>query len=517
MQFHLVPGIAGVLFLTGGLLAQSPPAAGTPVPIYRVNVVERTIQAVNYQYRSEPTKIDFKGTVLLPMAKGQAVVESKRGRTVVDAKFEHLEPPSRFGPEYLSYVLWAITPQGHATNLGEVIADGSNHAHLRVTTELQAFGLLLTAEPYGSVHQPSDVVVAQNFIRPDTVGEVVPVQAKYELMPRGHYTYNVPANMQEASANTQKLPQRRYEAVLELYEAQNAVQIAQTMDAGRYAADTLAKAQSLLSDAQRMEAQKAEPEQIVTVARAASEAAEDARVIAEKRRADEEVARMQDQVEKREKEVARAQADLQQTRSELLSSREQLDQERAARERAEQEAMAARQRLQGEAARMSVAPSQPQQAEVQRKDVRIRLRGQLNAILPTLDSPRGLVTTVPDLDFRGAALQSVAVGELYRMAGIILSHPGLRAEVDGYTDTSGSAEHDLQFAQARADAVRDVLMRAGVSASAILVRSFGKDRPLVSNDTAEHRRQNRRVEIVFSGDPIGTLPSWENAYRLRSY
>src|SRR3984957_4379339 len=153
-----------VLLLTCAGWSQTPPPHDETVPIYHVTVVDRTISAVNYQYRGGQTKIDFKGTVLLPQAKGDAVVESKSGRTEIDARFEHLESPARFGTEYLTYVLWAITPEGHAKNLGEVLAGSSDKGKLHVTTDLQAFGLIVTAEPYSAVRQPSDAGVMGNKV-----------------------------------------------------------------------------------------------------------------------------------------------------------------------------------------------------------------------------------------------------------------------------------------------------------------------------------------------------------------
>src|SRR5580700_786965 len=216
------------------------------VPIYRVTVVDRTVSAVDYQYRNGPTNIDFRGTILLPQAKGGAIVESKAGRTEIDAHFDRLQAPTRYGREYLTYVLWAITPDGHAKNLGEILAGGSDKAHLQVTTDFQAFGLIVTAEPYSAVRQPSDVVVLENVPRPDTIGGTEPIQAKYELLPRGHYTYNVQEGMAAAEANAVRLSPSQYQSVVELYEAQNAVQIAQSAEAGRYAPDTLAKAQNQL-------------------------------------------------------------------------------------------------------------------------------------------------------------------------------------------------------------------------------------------------------------------------------
>src|SRR5438105_2783782 len=243
--------------ITSVIWCQNSPAQHGPVPIYQVTVIERSVRAVNYQYRSGPTKVDFRGTILLPHAKGEATVESKAGHVEVDAKFERAAAPQRFGREYLTYVLWAITPEGHARNLGEVLADGSDRARLHVTTDLQSFGLIVTAEPYSAVRLPSDVVVMENQIRSDTVGKTVVIDVKYELMPRGHYTYTVPSNVDQ-TRNLPKVSMAEYETQLEVYQALNAVQIAQSQGADRYASDTFGKAQALLRSAQELRARNAD-------------------------------------------------------------------------------------------------------------------------------------------------------------------------------------------------------------------------------------------------------------------
>jgi len=227
MRFQIPAITLSVFLCTHPGWSQAPSPGADKVPIYHVTVIDRTIDAVNYQYRGGPTQIDFQGTVLLPRAKGEAVVESKSGRTEIDARLEHLESPARFGPEYLTYVLWAITPEGHAKNLGEVMANASDNAHLHVTTDLQVFGLIVTAEPYSSVRLPSDVVVAENRVRLDTIGSTQPIHARFELLPRGTYTYNVPADLTALNSGP-KVSMDKYEQIVEIYQAQNAVQIAQS-------------------------------------------------------------------------------------------------------------------------------------------------------------------------------------------------------------------------------------------------------------------------------------------------
>ena len=204
------------------------------VPLFRVTVVGRTTPAMNYRPRSGDTKIDFDGTALMPEATGTATVSGEKGYMRIDARFDKLSPPAQFGREYLTYVLWAITPEGRATNLGEVQRDDDD-ARVKVTTELQAFGLILTAEPYFAVTQPSDVVVMENVLRDSTKGRAETIQAKYELLKRGSYLMNQDA----AKLNVKPLEPG---APLDLAEARNAVELARMAGADRYAADTFTKA-----------------------------------------------------------------------------------------------------------------------------------------------------------------------------------------------------------------------------------------------------------------------------------
>src|SRR5579871_6716575 len=261
--------------------------ASQPTPIYRVTVVEHGIDAVNYQYRAAPTKIDFRGTVLLPDAKGEATVQSRRGHTEVEAKLENLVAPTRFGREYLTYVLWSISPEGTAQNLGEIIPDPSDRARLRVTTDMPAFGMIVTAEPYSTVRQPSNVVVMENRVRPDTVGQIRPIQPKPELLRQGEYTWDV-QEQPPAAARAPKVSMNEYEALLQLYQAQNAVAIAQAANAEHYAPDALAAAQRALGEAQRLQTQKGKSKEVVQNAREAIQSAEDARSISERRKREED-------------------------------------------------------------------------------------------------------------------------------------------------------------------------------------------------------------------------------------
>jgi outer membrane protein OmpA-like peptidoglycan-associated protein len=463
-------------------------------------VVERTVKAVNYQYRSGQTRIDFAGTVLLPEAKGEALVESKTGRTQIDAKFSRVAAPTRFGREYLTYVLWAITPEGHPKNLGEIVGDSGDHAHLNVTTDLQSFGMIVTAEPYSAVRQPSDVVVMENVVRPDTMGSSEPIRAKVELLPRGSYTFT--RSGPEIVTEGPKVSAARYESLVAIYQAQNAVQIARSQGADQYAADTFARAESQLADARRLEQQKGGRNAVVTAARQAAQTAEDARAIAV--------------VKKQETELTEA-------RSLVAKERERRETaERAARQaQAQPQAQTSEQPVETAsllpaAAKPAPDPSQipvppppvrePETRKGEKSEVRVQLMQHMNVFFTTVDTPRGLMITLHDRDFRGAALDPAISARLANLAAMLAAHPELRVEVDG---------HGEQFSNERAAAVRDTMLRAGMLLRDVTSQGLGTSRPVAAPTSATGREQNRRVEIVVTGESIGTLAHWDRTYNVR--
>ncbi len=505
------------------------PESGS-MPIYRVTVVSRTTKAINYHHRSGSTYIDFRGTVLMPDARGEAKVESKQGVIKVDAEMEHLRPASQYGPEYLTYVMWAVTPEGRATNLGEVLLNGSK-SKLNATTELQSFGLIVTAEPYFAVTQPSDVVVMENFVRNDTTGTIQQIDAKYELLPRGGYVLNVnPAELRPVRLDSR--------TPLELHEARNAVRIAQWIGADRYAPDTFQKARIGLENAEGYLLGKAGKKPIGTVAREAVQMAEDARIITLKKLEEEHLAEERAAAADRESR-ARAEAERQALRRRQADEQRlaaQAEADRLAREkrdvetqRAQVQAEAERLKRESEAARNETARISreksdleaarqaaqadaerarldAQRAENEKIELRAQLLRQLNLILETRDSARGLIVNMSDVLFDTGrhSLRPGAREKLAKVAGITLAHPGLKLEVEGHTDSVGGDEYNQQLSERRAQSVRDYLTQQGVSAGSITALGFGKSQPVASNQTAEGRQRNRRVELVVSGEIIGT-------------
>jgi outer membrane protein OmpA-like peptidoglycan-associated protein len=512
---RLFSASVGGLLLTTVLTAQ-PSSPSDPQPIYRVTVVSRSLEAVNYQHRGGPTPIDFRGTVLLPDAKGSAIVDSHRGSMSIEAKLEHMYPPTRFGREYLTYVLWAISPEGRPRNLGEILVDSSNKAHLKVTTEMLAFGLMITAEPYYSVTTPSDVVVAENVVLPETIGTREEVMAKYELLPRGQYTLNVPpAQFRSFDREQEKLPYDRYEAVLELYQAENAVQIVRALDADRFASDSFSKAVTLLSQAQDMTARKMDPQAIVSAAREATQMAEDARTIAVRRqdvdRREREADRLREQAQLRrqaEEDAAQARADADREDEERIAAeRARTDAERE-RAFAEQQAAQARQSR----AAIVVPPPHPTlDRDATHRQYRAQVLAQLNNAIATRDTPRGLIVTVNDAMFEPGndRLRGGVSGRLANVAAILSSNPGLRVRVEGYADTE-------ELSGVRARSVRAALVANGISGDLVSAIGYGNSRPITEQKSAAGHEQNRRVEIVIYGDSIGNRALWDRPYPLSS-
>jgi len=509
--------LLGTVFAAAAI-AQEPNPTSVPAPkqeavavtqsgdifFYKVKVVQRDIDAVNYMHRSGETRLDFAGTDLLSGASGHATVKSERGGITISADFKGLTPANGFGPEYLTYVLWAISPDGRPNNLGEVLPAGTKN-NIVVTTALQSFGLIVTAEPYFSVSTPSDLVVLKNIVVNDqTNGVVEKVTAHATLMPHGVYSEetNGPHSVAHPITRDEHSP-------LELYEAYNAVRIAQNAGAEKYSADILAKANLDLRNAADIDTSKHRDEKMeITFAREAVQRSEDARVDTLRKEAAErqhnaEVARneAQQQAADSAAQAAKSQADAQQ--SQAQADQAKLDAERA--QLAAQQAQAAKAQAEAEAAearaRAAEANKQAQNAE----QVREQLRKQLNSVLATSESARGLIVNMSDVLFDTGkyTLKQGTQISLAKVAGILEAYPGLKVQVEGYTDSVGSDEMNQKLSENRANGVMNFLVAQGVAQSNITATGFGKNNPVADNSTAQGRQLNRRVNLVVSGDAIG--------------
>ncbi len=500
------------------------PTAHTPT--FRVTVVSRSVRAVNYKHRGGATKLDFAGTDLMPAANGQAKVESKKGYIEIEVEFGNLQKPTTFGNEYLTYILWAISPEGRAVNLGEVLVGGNHRSKLDVTTDLQAFALVVTAEPYYAVRQPSNLVVLENVIREDTKGSTEAMNTNYELLERGGY---IPTGYKfdPVVLNT-KLP-------LEFFEARNALRIAQSEGAETYATDSYQHAVQLMNKTDEYATRNhIDKKPLIAVAREAVQTAEDARAITVKK-IDEE--RLEN--ERRAAADAQAQTQAQADDATRQAKQAQSDQARAefAREQAEGDAAKARTEAdnarsdtaraksdmadnmassanalslaQSDADQSRLAAQQAQQAaqqsEADKVAMRTRLSEQLNSILQTRDSARGLIVSMSDVLFDTGkySLKPGAREKLAKVAGILLAYPGLNIAVGGYTDNVGGDEMNQRLSENRAGSVRDYLVQQGVATNSLSSRGFGNSLPVASNDNSAGRQQNRRVELLVSGEAIG--------------
>ena len=456
-------------------------------PTFRVNVVERTTPAINYRYKGGSTKVDFKGTNLMPKVDGDAKVEGKDGRLAIDADVHHLDRARTFGPEYLTYVLWAITPDGRASNLGEVIPNDDGNAKIKVTSNLQSFGMVITAEPYYAVTHPSDMIVAQNEPTEKTKGSVTPIVARFEASQKGEYTMDLrPQQLPATGADYKKVP-------LELLQARNAVAIARSEGAEQYAPGAMQKAQDSLSQAEEYYNDKKGSTPIRTASRAATQSAEDARVLSiRKKQEDQAAAERQAERERTQAAQQRAQQEQQSAEQARVEAQQAQAQQQAAQQAADQ----ARQQ------QLAAQQATEQQAAQQRE----KLRQQLNQVLQTREMAQGLVANMPDVlfDFNKATLKPAAKERLAKVAGIILAYPDLQLKIDGYTDSVGGEQYNQQLSDERAAAVRDYLISQGVSANNVIAQGFGKNDPIASNATPEGRQQNRRVEMLVSGSAIGS-------------
>jgi outer membrane protein OmpA-like peptidoglycan-associated protein len=513
-----------LLFVIGSALSVSTFAQAGPqdsialvpvgsMPTYVVSETSRTVVAVDYQHRGGASDVDLVGTALLPSAKGKAKVRSKRGTMEVEADFGNLQSPTTFGTEYLTYVMWAISPDGHAVNLGEVLIGGNDRSKLTVTTDLQSFALIVTAEPYFAVRQPSNVVVLENVVRADTKGTSEAVNAKYELMERGGY---IPTGYKfDPVVLDAKLP-------LEFLEARNAIRIARSEGGEKYAGESYQRAVQLMNSADEYATEAhSDKKQLIAKSRETVQTAEDAREIAVKRIDDERQAserqasadaqaESQAQADKatRQKEQAQvdaisAQADA--ANAQAATTRAQTDMVNsqaasavainAAQADADQSRLIAQHAQEGE-----------HQADSEKAAMRAQLEVRLNEILETRDSARGLIVSMSDVLFDTGqySLKPGAREKLAKVAGILIAYPTLNIAVGGYTDNVGGDVMNQKLSENRAGSVRDYLVQEGVVANSVSATGFGNSAPVASNDNSAGRQENRRVELVVSGEAIGS-------------
>jgi outer membrane protein OmpA-like peptidoglycan-associated protein len=368
------------------------------------------------------------------------------------------------------------------------------------------------------VTHPSNKVVAENIIKSGTKGFEETIDAKFDVLEGSQYTIDVPADQLPSSVASINVP-------LDLLEARNAVVIAKAAGAQQYAPDSLTKAEDMLQRAEDYYQRKQGRTPIGTAARGATQMAEDARVLTLRR---EEQAKIDADRRAHEEAQAKAEADAaaaqqqasqaQQQSEEDARRRADAEQAQAEAQRQQQAALAQQQQAQAAAAAAQAAQAQAEQqrqlAEQQRQQavqdkeaMRARLLAQLNQVLQTRDTARGLIVSMPDVlfAFNKHELKPEARERLARISGIVLAYPDLKLEIDGYTDSIGSDEYNQTLSDKRAEAVRDYLVSSGVNMNNVVARGMGKADPVADNSTEHGRQLNRRVELIVSGDVIGNL------------
>lgn len=455
------------------------------------NVISGTVAAIGYPVGGGGTKVTMVGTPSASQASGEAKVQAKVGGTEVSLKVAGMPQPTALGAEFLTYVLWTVTPDGTTTNLGEIPIDKNGQGKLDATAQSQTFALIVTAEPYYAVHIPSELIILTNETRKNTKGKIYPDNS-YKLMRRSEYAKQ--GNPLALTPDLKKIP-------LDIYEARNAVEIAKSRGAEQYAPEVFSKAQSSLQMAENALTQDSGKNQIISSARQTIQFAEDARALAVRRETAERIQKEKEEAAAHAKAEADAQAAAEASRqAELTAARE-------AQMKAEAEAQAAQASVQQAAlrAKEQAARDEAARAQAATAALRAQLLRQLNDVLQTTDTPRGLVVNMADVLFQLGKyeLSSDAQLKLAKLSGIIQAHPGLNLSIEGYTDTTGTADFNMTLSQQRADTVRQFLVTQGLSPDSITSKGLGEADPIADNSTAAGRKLNRRVEIIVSGEVIG--------------
>jgi outer membrane protein OmpA-like peptidoglycan-associated protein len=470
------------------------------------------IKAVSYQMGSG-SKVDLRSPGLAPQAAGEGKIEAKKGATSIEVKVENMPEPSSFGAEFLTYIVWVVSPDGRASNVGEIELDQSAKGKLKATTPLQTFSLFVTAEPYFAVRQPSEVVVLANELRKDTKGKII-IANEYPLVKRSQY---------EKLGNPLGMKPDLKSTPLAVYEARNAVEIAKSRGADQYAREIFSKADGGLKLTEAALARNENKKQIIATARMAVQSSEDARALAVQRQEEERVAKEKADAAAEAKAAAEAEAAAEaaatkrradeeaKRQAEVAAAREaQMKAEATAREahmKAEAEIAAMKAKAEADALKASedAAKADALRAKQAADALRSQLLDQFNRILETRDTPRGLVITMGDVLFDTGKynLRPPTREMLAKLAGILIAHPGLRLDVEGHTDSTGSDELNQRLSEKRADTVCEFLTQQGLDNSAISAKGFGKTVPVADNSTGAGRQKNRRVELVVSGEIIG--------------
>jgi outer membrane protein OmpA-like peptidoglycan-associated protein len=466
-------------------------AAGLAVPARAADVDTRSTVALTYREGSG-TQVDLVGRGQTTGTVGKADVKRSEGRTRVKLKLEALPHPQSLGSLYTTYMLWAVAPEGRAESLAEL--PHSKSFDVDATTAMPTFSLIVTAEPDSAVTRPGPRLVAENAVNDETKGRLQSAKVEYEtaderaIAVRGGPDFKTP---------------------LPVLGARRAVELARAAGADRYADGELKEAEIKLATAEQLwsgrdklskEADVAARDAMRLAEHARSltgERAEAAGLARERRNARTAVNQAMDQAETAQDRAEQAQAQAAMERQQAEQARTQADD--AMLETAKAKASVLQAQSDADRARLEAQQARQDQAALQEQ-----LYQSLSAILETRREARGLIVNLSDVlfDFNKADLKPGAREKLAKIAGILLTYPGLQISLEGHTDAIGSDAYNQVLSRRRAESARSYLLESGIKPEIVQAMGFGESQPVASNDSAAGRQQNRRVELVVSGEII---------------
>ena len=487
--------------------------------------VERQTIAITYPL-DETVTVKFRGTTLLPRLKGEAKVKraGRRG-TRVELSIDDLPRASELGGIYTTYILWAISPEGHVDNLGEIKRSGSTfvNSKLDVTTPLQSFALILTAEPHFLMKVPSRMVVMENLPpqRPNG-SQVETVDVRY-IGNSSDYFRDV---------RVPELADRDYlKTPVSLLGARQAVNLAKYAGASQDAAEELRAAEDHLQAAEKAWRLNQPLPEIDLEARRATSSGAHAEEVALARRA---ARKNRDEIRRRDEAVRSAEQSAETSQREVAQLRAALEKEQRARELAERDLGSANDQLrekrveiaqlrdevqtlrsESDAAKLKLARLEGEKAAetarveaerraAERRSAEANLKETLAKYGTLKETASGFRLVLPETiwtNTRAATLSASSAAKLEPLAALLASNPDYQILIEAYTDSKGNEVSLQQLTQERARVLSDRFQSAGVDPMRIQANGMGASNPLAPNTTVAGQRKNRRVEITFTSPP----------------
>jgi len=430
----------------------------------------------------EGKKVDvpIAGTQRAPASELTAKVQHQAGQSSIDIKYKGLEPAVLFGGDFVSYVMWAVSPNGSVENLGGIANDGAPQGSAWFTTARRDFAMMITAEPIVTANTPGDVVVFFSG-----------TPAMKNVKPTGFTFGGLSTREGMVTRDKESIAGMSYKADKKnpviLIQAEKAIELLDRFDAKSYDADAYGKATAAIGEARETKGKK----QADASKRAIELSGQALSKTGEMMKAEAEAAKEAEAVAERQAlagESALLMAELESTRGKLTQSDMQLQSTRS--------------QLEGTQAKLRSAQAKSAQLSAQSGALEDQLKGALGQMASGMTTDRGYVVSLSGTAFSSgkSTLTTDAKYVLAKLSGMLLAHPETTTAAEGHTDSTGGAELNRKLSLARAEAVKTFLHEMGVPESRMKgAKGFGPDKPVAPNDTAEGRAKNRRVEIVLMG------------------